>query len=90
MGVGVRDDYDTTVFECPLDDHWFYYNHETSPALKRFQINLRLKFIVDDIYTKPPGILKSIEDVTITVGHRHNSVDVRDYFQGACTLFKTR
>jgi len=90
MGLGKRSDYDPLVFECPIDDHWNHYNTEESPGLKRFQVMQRIKFIVDDIYIHPPSILKSIEDVTITVGHRYNSVDVRDYFQGSCTLFKAR
>lgn len=38
LGLGYRFDYNPTLFECPMDDHWDSYNDDVSPALKRFQV----------------------------------------------------
>ncbi len=54
--VGFTDDMDINDYSCPADNYWDNQNSDSTVSTLRFQIRLRLKFIVDDVYNKPPAV----------------------------------
>lgn len=69
----------TAYSSCPTN-YWFNQNKMSGVATLRFQIRLRFKLIVDDVYQKPPMVKTNFPDLSIVVGKRYNSPTVTTYF----------